>query len=105
MDRPKCKCGNYAAINYKKNGKTYYRKKCHRCIVASKKPTKKDWELAGYIKENYCEKCGFKAKYIEQITVVKTRGALPTYKSVCLNCEVELNIIGGWKAGDLTPDF
>jgi len=105
MDRPLCKCGNKTAINYHKNGKTYYRKKCHKCIVANKKPTKKDWELVGYIKKNYCEKCGFKARHKEQIKVIQTKGALRTFKSVCLNCEADISLSGGWSAGDLTPDF
>jgi len=105
MNRPLCKCGNNREVNYKKNGKTYYRKKCHRCNVADKKPTKKDWELAGYAKKNHCEKCGFKARHPEQINVIKTIGALRSYRSVCLNCDMDLSLSGGWSAGDLTPDF
>jgi len=103
--RPTCKCGNPAAINYKKNNRTYYRKKCYKCIIADKKPTKKDWELAGYVKKDYCEKCGFRAIHSEQINVIRTKGAIQTYKSVCLNCNMDISLSSHWSAGDLTPDF
>lgn len=102
--RPSCACGRAAAINYKKDGRTYYRKKCTHCIAEAKKPTREPWEIAGYIKKTKCEKCGFKSKYEDQIHVVKVKGTLHTYKSVCLNCEIELEKAGGWKQGDLTPD-
>ena len=45
--RPLCKCGNLAAINYKKNNKTYYRSKCAKCIKLSKLPTSEPWEDIG----------------------------------------------------------
>ena len=102
--RPLCECGRAAAINYKKDNRTYYRKKCTRCIADAKKPKKEAWETAGYIKKNKCEKCGFKSKFPEQIHVVKVKGTLHTYKSVCLNCEIAVEKTGGWKQGDLTPD-
>jgi hypothetical protein len=102
--RPLCECGRAAAINYKKGDRTYYRKKCTHCIAEAKKPKHEPWEIAGYIKKNKCEKCGFKSKYSDQIHVVQVKGMLHTYKSVCLNCEVEIANKGGWKQGDLTPD-
>jgi len=105
MNRPTCKCGRITPVNYKKNGKTYYRKKCSKCATADKIPKHLDWELAGYRKKDYCEKCNFKGKYKEQITVTKAIGVLSSYKSICLNCEVEINKKGGWKVGGLTPDF
>ena len=99
--RPKCECGNFTAINYKKNGKTYYRKKCHRCIVAGKLPKKTEWQLQGYVRKIACEKCGFRSKLADQISVIKVG---MKFKSVCLNCEADIKV-NGWKTGDLMPDF
>lgn len=107
-ERPVCSvegCNRLAAINYKKDGRTYYRKKCTHCLREEKKPKQTDWEIAGYTKKLRCEKCGFKAKYPEQMNVVKVKGTLHNYKSVCLNCEIELTKTGGWRQGDLTPDL
>ena len=106
--RPICSvdgCNRAAAINYKKDGRTQYRMNCTHCLREEKKPKKADWEIAGYIKKSKCEKCGFKAKYSDQIEVIKVKGTLHNYKSVCLNCEIELEKSGGWKQGDLTPDL
>ena len=100
MQRPTCKCGNVTAINYKKNGKTYYRKKCHKCITASKQ-SKEEWEVIGYIKKITCERCGFRSKISSQIGVIKIGVG---FKSVCLNCGADI-AVNGWKVGDLTPDF
>lgn len=100
-DRPLCECGNTTAVNYKKNGKTYYRKKCHKCIMASKKPPKEEWQVLGYVKKIACEKCGFRSKHQEQIHVIKAYGS---FKSVCLNCEVDVDK-NGWKTSSITPDF
>jgi len=91
-DRPKCKCGKTTAINYRKNGKIYYRKSCHKCI-ANKKKT--DWQKQGYIKKIICEKCGLNSKYAEQIKVIRTKGINPVFKSVCLNCDVLISK-DGW---------
>ena len=102
--RPVCECGNVTAINYKKNGRTYYRKKCHKCITASKEPEKEEWQLAGYVKKIVCEKCGFRSKHADQISVIETNG-YHNFKSVCLNCKVEIEKSGGWKSSGLTPDF
>jgi len=98
--RPFCKCGNLTAINYKKNGKTYYRKKCHACAQLAKQP-KANWEISGYIKQVSCDKCGFRSKLADQISVIKVG---MKFKSVCLNCEADIKV-NGWKTGDLMPDF
>jgi len=100
--RPLCKCGNLAAINYKKNNKTYYRSKCAKCIKLSKLPTSEPWEDIGYIKKMKCEKCGFVAKTKTQIKVIPVE---MQYKSVCLNCAAEITALGRWKGSTLTPDF
>ena len=52
--RPLCICGQRpAAINYSKNGKTYYRKKCESCnkygTVGKGIP---QWKLDGYEKKD-----------------------------------------------------
>jgi len=104
-ERPHCDCGRLSAVNYKKNGRTYYRKKCGKCITDSKKPRLAAWEIIGYIKKSQCEKCGFKSRYADQIHVVPVLGIIHQFKSVCLNCEVTIKQEGGWKGGDLTPDF
>jgi len=105
-ERELCSCGRLCAKNYtnKKTGKQYYRKKCYRCLQKDKTLTIKDWELSGYIKKDYCEKCSFKSIFPEQITVIKNKGLLSNYKSVCLNCNVVIEN-NGWVTGDLTPDF
>lgn len=102
--RPYCKCGKLVAINYHKNNKVYYRKKCHGCLQKDKVP-QEEWKLLGYIKKDYCEKCGFKARHSEQIKVIQTKCSLRSYKSVCLNCNVDLSLSGGWSAGDLEADY
>ncbi len=92
--RPLCACGNTTAINYKKNNKTYYRKQCHKCIESKKKTA---WQKEGYIKKIVCEKCGFRSKHAEQIAVIQTNN---NYKSVCLNCEVDV-AKNGWSSNEL----
>lgn len=100
--RPLCACGNITAINYVKNGKTYYRKKCHQCSQEKTTPMKPDWETAGYTKKIVCEQCGFRSIHADQIRVIKIEDF--TFKSVCLNCEITVQM-NGWKVGDLIPDF
>ena len=111
--RPLCVCGQRpAAINYKKEGKTYYRKKCEICLkhggYAYGIPK---WITAGYEKKNYCEKCNFKSKHEEQFNVYHIDGNLENcrpsnLKTICANCQRILQKEGvRWKQGDLTPDF
>lgn len=61
------------AINYKKNGKTYYRSKCNTCLKGT------------YINAFVCAMCGFRARYPEQLVPVSEEKA---NKSVCLNCDI-----------------
>lgn len=97
MERPLCAVCNQrpASINYKKNNKTYYRKKCDGCIRDSrkiKKPVPK-WSKDGYTKKLVCDMCAFKAKWHNQLVVYYTDGnmnntKLINLKSICLNCTV-----------------
>jgi len=111
--RPLCICGHRpAAINYKKDNKTYYRKKCEICLkhggVGHGIPK---WKQAGYEKKDYCEKCGYKSKHSEQFNVFHTDGNLENcrpsnLKTICANCQRTLQRDGvKWKQGDLRPDF
>jgi hypothetical protein len=111
--RPLCVCGQRpAAINYYKTGKAYYRKKCEICLkhgtLGYGIPR---WKIAGYEKKNYCEKCGFKSKHLEQFNVFHIDGRLDNcrpsnLKTVCANCQRILHKEGiTWKQGDLRPDF
>lgn len=111
--RPLCLCGQRpAAINYRKNGKTYYRKKCESCnkygTVGKGIPL---WKLDGYVKKDKCEKCGYSSKHQEQFNVFYIDGNLQNttpnnLKTICANCQRIMQKIGvRWKQGDLIPDF
>jgi len=109
--RPLCKCGQRpAAINYYKNGRTYYRKLCEVCLKFGK-PSVPKWKLSGYKKKDVCEKCGFKSKHSEQFNVYHIDGDLNNsrmgnLKTICANCQRVLQKEGvRWKQGDLLPDF
>ena len=110
--RPLCVCGKRpAAINYKKDGKTYYRKKCEQCLRNGAGHGIPLWEQRGYVKKNVCEKCGFKSKHSEQFNVFHVDGNLENFrpnnlKTICANCQRIVQKEGiRWKQGDLTPDF
>jgi len=111
--RPLCICNQRpAAINYIKEGKTYYRKKCETClkhgIVGYGIPR---WSMSGYEKKTYCEKCRFKSSHEEQFNVYHIDGDLQNcrpsnLKTVCANCQRIIQKEGyTWRQGDLTPDF
>lgn len=113
MTRPLCSCGlRPAAINYKKDNRIYYRKKCETCLnyngVAKGIPK---WYQDGYRVKSLCEKCGYKSKHIEQFNVYHVDGNLnntkPTnLKTICANCQRTLHKEGfKWKQGDLVPDL
>ena len=113
--RPICiKClQRHAGINYKRNGKTYYRKKCDTCIREAKaiKPAKPNWTKSGYKKKMVCDKCHFKARWGKQILVYYVDGdlkntQLSNLKSICLNCSVavEKQDMPWAKDLGLTPD-
>ncbi len=113
MPRPLCICGiRPAAINYRKDGKIYYRKKCEACLRygGTGKGLPK-WYQDGYRMKLYCDKCNFKSKYKEQFNVYHVDGNLnnsrPTnLKTVCANCQRILHKLKlPWRQGDLKPDF
>ena len=111
--RPLCTCGLYpAAINYKKDNKVYYRSKCERCLKYAKgQYSVPKWQIVGYKKKNFCEKCNFKSSYPEQFNVYHLDGNLQNcsyknLKTICANCQRILYKQGiKWKQGDLIPDF
>ena len=113
MARPMCLCGfRPAAINYKKEGRTYYRSKCEACLrhggIAHGLPK---WYLDGYRQKEQCEKCGYKSKYKEQFNVFHIDGNLTNsrpsnLKTICANCQRILHKEGvQWRQGDLVPDL
>ena len=107
--RPLCTCGTRpAAVNYKKNGRTYYRSQCEACING--KGTAR-WYRSGYRIKNTCDKCGFKSPHTEVFAVFHVDGNLDNcrplnLKTVCANCQRVLHKAGEkWKQGDLVPDL
>jgi len=111
--RPLCVCGfRPAAVNYKKGGKVYYRKKCEMCLthggVSHGIPK---WKQAGYKKKSFCEKCNYKSTHQEQFNVFHVDGNLNNcsplnLKTICANCQRIMQKEGvRWKQGDLKPDF
>ena len=113
MTRPLCGCGlRPAAINYRKEGKVYYRSKCEVCTrhggIGKGMPK---WHQDGYRIKSECDKCGYKSKYREQFNVFHVDGNLnnsrpANLKTVCANCQRTLHKEGfQWKQGSLKPDF
>ena len=112
MIRPLCICGyRPAAINYVKNGKTYYRKKCEVCLKGGLNTGIPRWYQDGYRMKSLCDVCGFKSKHKEQFNVYHVDGNLNNsrsnnLKTVCANCQRVLAKDGfKWQQGDLQPDF
>lgn len=113
--RPLCSICNKrpVAVNYRRNDTVYYRKKCDSCIRKKRllPAPRPRWLEKGYKKKNLCERCGFKAKYKEQLFVFHIDGnlnntALSNLKTVCANCQIEIaKSKQGWVQGDLTPDL
>ncbi len=115
IKRPICKtCNkNYSAVNYIRNGKTYYRNMCDSCgkIKTKKKPRVLLWEKSGYKKKHTCDLCGFKSLYPSQMMVFHIDGDLTNVshhnlRTICLNCvEVVKRRDVTWKRGDLLVDW
>jgi len=110
--RPLCKCGmRPCAINYKKQGKTYYRKLCEACLKHGLNYGVPRWYRTGYRMQDKCDKCGFKSKHKSIFRVFHIDGNLENcrrqnLKTVCANCRIELAQEGSsWKQGDLIADF
>ena len=110
--RPLCKCGQRPrAVNYKKNGRIYYRSLCEICMahgVGHKIPR---WSRSGYKIKNQCDKCGFRSPHLEVFRVFHVDGDLnncrpANLKTVCSNCAQVLGKEGiTWKQGDLVADY
>lgn len=113
-ERPWCRqCGRRsAAVNYIKNDRVHYRSRCDQCIrnQKNKKPVP-GWIRAGYKKRERCEKCGFRSRWSEQLTVFHVDGNLQNcltfnLKTICRNCEIDIKKSGfSWSSGDLLPDL
>ena len=110
--RPLCKCGlRPAAINYKKDGRTYYRSMCNQCIRGGLKAWIPRWQRAGYKMKNTCDKCGFRSPHRQVFNVYHVDGNLDhcqhsNLKTVCANCQRVLQQEGSkWRQGDLIPDL
>ena len=110
--RPLCQCKQRpAAIHYKKNGKTYYRKKCEVCLKHGVSHGIPKWKQRGYLKKDFCEKCNYKSIHQEQFDVYHIDGNLDNasvlnLKTICANCQRIMQKQGvKWKQGDLLPDF
>ena len=109
--RPLCKCGlRPRAINYHKQGKTFYRRLCNVCLKQGAAGVAR-WYQAGYRLKNNCDKCGFKSLHKEIFTVFHVDGDLnncrpQNLKTVCSNCARVLHKEGiKWRQGDLIPDL
>lgn len=114
-ERPICaSCNaNRCAINYWRKGKPHYRKICDSCgkKKVKNRPSRPNWEKAGYKKKDTCDICGFKSILPSQITVYHIDGNLnnvtfSNLRSICLNCvEVVKKQEVTWKRGDLQVDY
>ena len=110
--RPLCTCGERPrAVNYKKNGKTYYRKLCEVCMVKGIYHGIPRWRRYGYKLKSQCERCGFKSPHPEIFKVFHVDRNLDNcrprnLKTVCANCLIILSKDKvAWKQGDLVSDF
>jgi hypothetical protein len=110
--RPLCQCGfRPAAINYYKNGKTFYRSLCEVCLKHGKHYGIPRWYRAGYRKKAQCDKCGFRSPHPEVFSVFHVDEDLnncrpSNLKTICANCQRVLAKEGiKWRQGDLVADF
>jgi len=111
--RPLCKACNQRpkAVNYHKQGKTYYRSLCEACLAHGAGYHVPRWQRAGYKPKNYCEKCGYKSQHQEVFRVFHIDGNLDNcrpanLKTVCANCAQVLHKEGvTWRQGDLIADY
>jgi hypothetical protein len=111
MTRPICQACNQRvrAVNCYREGRVYYRSRCDYCIRKNKKikAAEPRWKSAGYKKKNQCDRCGFKAKYSNQLLVYHVDGnlnnnGLRNLKTVCLNCVAEIKKLDlPWQPGDI----
>ena len=109
--RPLCTCGQRPrAVNYKKEGRVYYRRLCEVCMAHGINYRIPRWSRAGYKLTHQCEKCGFKSPHKEPFRVFHVDGDLnnckhSNLKTVCCNCVQILSKDGiVWRQGDLVAD-
>ena len=89
---------NPVTVNYVRNGKTYYRKKCYYCIKQKKQNKEQATQLlrkSGYKKKTTCDRCGFKSKTPEQIQIHfrdqnPYNVSISNIRSYCFNCIIEV---------------
>ena len=112
--RPLCKTCKQkpAAINYKKQNKTYYRSMCESCARHGGRAVGvPKWQQFGYKKKCKCEKCGYTSKHEVQFDVYHIDGDLnncrpANLKTICANCQRIIQDEGArWRQGDLVPDL
>lgn len=104
---------NPVAINYVKDNVTHYRSRCSSCIRKGRKlkAIPPAWLKSGYKKLDHCEKCNFKAKHTDQLSVFYIDGNLKNnnwlnLKTICLNCAQEVYRSKlPWKPAPIVPDF
>lgn len=112
MIRSLCKtCGKRpVAVNYHKDGKTFYRTTCDHC-ARHRELGKPKWQSAGYKKKDTCDRCSYISKYPDQFDIYYVDGdpsncKIANLKTVCANCQRILHKLKlPWKRGDLRPDF
>jgi len=98
------------AVNYKKEGRTFYRSMCDHC-AKNYKTERPGWTRTGYKKKTTCDRCGFKGDDLCQFDVYYADGNVnnnkyDNLKTVCSNCQRLLHKLKLlWRRGDLTPDF
>jgi hypothetical protein len=82
------------------------------CLRKNKKlkPPVPRWQTEGYKKKPACDRCGFKARFANQLLVYHIDGDLNNatvrnLRTVCRNCVEEIaRTEVTWRAGDLEPD-
>lgn len=98
------------AVNYKKEGRVFYRSVCDHC-ARNYKTERPVWSRTGYKKKTTCDRCGFKGDDQCQFDIYYADGDInnsryDNLKTVCANCQRILHKLKlPWKRGDLTPDF
>jgi len=98
------------AINYYKNGKPFFRKKCDHCSKLRNTGIPQ-WYLSGYRIKLKCDRCGFASRFQEQFNIFYVDGnpsncRHTNLKTVCANCQRILHILKlPWRQGDLIPDY
>lgn len=115
MNRNLCqKCQeNPVTVNYKRKGKTYYRKHCYRCIEETRNKKNLVASLlkkSGYKLKLYCDRCGFKAKTPKQMSLHYVdkdpmNTSIQNLRSVCKNCDIELREFPRLKCDAPVADF